>query len=122
MVDVDLGDRLFDFAKNVIFLMRLIPEDMEFKVIKYQVIKSSGSSGANYEEAQSGSSTADFIYRLEISLREMRESNYWLRLIKDISKDISKDANLLLLELIDESNQIKKILGSIVSKMKTKQI
>jgi len=76
--------------------------------------KSSTSSGANYEEAQGGSSKADFNNKVRISLREMRESNYWLRLIKSI---LDKPVLLNDLEyLLDESNQLKNILGSIVTK------
>jgi len=76
--------------------------------------KSSTSSGANYEEAQGGSSKADFNNKVRISLREMRESNYWLRLIKSI---LDKPILLNDLEyLLDESNQLKNILGSIGTK------
>ncbi len=52
------------------------------KIIKYQLAKSSTSAGANYEESQAGSSKADFNNKVRIALREMRESNYWLRIIK----------------------------------------
>lgn len=120
MADADLGERLFDFAKNVILLNRVLPENIEYKVIKYQILKASGSSGANYEEAQSASSTADFVYKIQISLREMRESNYWLRLIKEISLNPTNDTKTELDRLFDESNQMMKILGTIVSKMKAK--
>ena len=69
----DLSERLFEFAKRTIYLIRCLPESTEYKVIKYQLVKSSTSAGANYEESQSGSSTADFVYKVEISLREIRE-------------------------------------------------
>jgi len=90
------------------------------KVIKYQLVKSSTSAGANYEESQSGSSTADFIYKVKISLREIRESNYWLRLIRETINNLNTITLLELNKLIDESEQLKKILGSIVVKVKTK--
>ena len=78
----NLKYRLFDFAVRVIKFLQLLPGNTENKVIRYQLAKSATSSGANYEESQSGSSKADFIYKTEISLREIRESNYWLRIIK----------------------------------------
>lgn len=53
-----------------------LPKTPEFNVIRYQLAKSATSSGANYEEAQAGSSKADFNNKVRISLREMRESNY----------------------------------------------
>lgn len=111
-MDVDLGKRLFDFAVNVIKYVRKFPNGKEYEVIKYQLVKSSTSSGANFEESQSASSKADFKHKIDITLREMRESNYWLRIVKAISISDSKmDA------LINESEELKKILGSICSKI-----
>ena len=81
------------------------------------MIKAASSTGANYEEAQAASSKADFSYKTEISLKEMRESNYWLRLIRSISKDLNTDDERLNY-LINESGELKLILGSIVSKTK----
>ncbi len=110
----ELQNRLFDFAVRVLKFLSMLPKSPEFNVIRYQLAKSSTSSGANYEESQAGSSKADFNNKVRISLREMRESNYWLRIIKATiceDKD-SKNLNILL----DESDQLKKILGSIVTK------
>jgi len=61
----DLSKRLLKFAINVITLLRKLPNTLEYKVIKYQLIKASTSSGANYEEAQGASSKADFTNNLE---------------------------------------------------------
>ena len=72
----DLEKRLFDFAVRTIEFLRTLPVASEYKVIQYQLTKSSTSSGANYEEAQAGSSKADFTNKVRIALREMRESNY----------------------------------------------
>jgi four helix bundle protein len=75
--------------------------------------KSTCSSGANYEESQSGSSKADFTNTVRISLREMRESNYWLRILKTTVKEVTMSD---LDYLIKESGELKNILGSIVQK------
>jgi four helix bundle protein len=65
------------------------------------------------DESQGGSSKTDFSNKVRISLREMRESNYWLRIIKRTVKEI----NISELDyLIKESAELKKILGSIVQK------
>jgi len=56
----DLTERLLKFAINVILFLRKIKNTEEYLIIKRQLIKSSTSSGANYEEAQGGSSKADF--------------------------------------------------------------
>ncbi len=108
----DLEERLFNFAVRVIKFIRLLPDNTEYKVIKYQLTKSSTSSGANYEEAQAGSSKADFTNKVRISLREMRETNYWLRIINGITDDKNEE----LAYLIQESKELKLILGSIVQK------
>jgi len=110
----NLNDRLFNFAVNVLKFLKKLPRTPEINVIRYQLAKSSTSSGANYEEAQAGSSKPDFNNKVRISLREMRESNYWLRIIKATLDDSRLDSELMI--LIDESTQLKKILGSIVTK------
>lgn len=78
----DLKERLFNFAVKVIHFLQSLPINPENKVVRYQLVKSATSSGANYEKSRSSSSKADFIYKVEISLKEMRESNYWLRILK----------------------------------------
>ena len=83
------------------------------RVIRYQLIKSSTSSGANYEEAQAGSSKADFTNKVRIALKEMRETNYWLRLLKKTENSIASDK---IDSLIIESEELKNILGAIVQK------
>ncbi len=110
----DLNERLFNFAIRCLKFIKNFPNTTEFKVIRYQLAKSSTSSGANYEEAQAGSSKADFSNKVRISLREMRESNYWLRIINGI-KDGEINCEELDL-LIKESTELKNILGSIVYK------
>lgn len=113
----DLADRLFRFAvRNILFLGNL-PAEPEFNNIRYQLSKSSTSPGANYEEAQAGSSKADFVYKTEISLKEMRESNYRIRIIE---ATLSFDGELRkeLIYLREVSEELKKILGSIVVRSK----
>ena len=110
----DLNKRLFNFAVSVLKFLPNLPKTPEMSVVRYQLSKSSTSSGANYEEAQDGSSKPDFNNKVRISLRDMRESNYWLRLIKATlpKNKFEKELNILF----DESDQLKRILGSIVTK------
>ena len=112
----DLQERLFNFAVNVLKFMKNFPNQPELNVIKYQLVKSATSSGANYEEAQAGSSKADFRNKVRIALREMRESNYWLRIINATEPEIINIDELK--KLIQESGELKNILGSIVTKTK----
>lgn len=103
----DLADRLFNFAVRNILFMRNLPNKPEFNNIRYQPSKSSTSPGANYEEAQAGSSKADFIFKTEISLREMRESNYWLRII-EVTVPLNKNIKNDLIYLKNESTELKR--------------
>ena len=109
----DLCDRLFEFAVKVIEFLKTLPYSPENKTIRTQLSKSACSSGANYEESQGGSSKADFSNKVRISLREMRESNYWLRIIKRTVNEVNTSD---LDYLIQESSELKNILGSIVQK------
>jgi len=110
-MDEGLGKRLFDFAVRVIKYCRTVPKTKEYDIIKNQLIKSATSSGANYEEAQGASSKADFVNKIKIALKEMRESNYWLKIIREIKTPDSE-----LQSLIQESFELMKILGAISSK------
>ena len=116
MIENNLTERLFVFAVNVIKYLRTLTDATEYRVIRYQLTKSATSTGANYEEAQAGSSRADFSNKVRISLREMRESNYWLRIIKSINENNDE----VLDKLIAESKELKNILGTIVNKTRTK--
>ena len=115
-MDKDLAERLFNFSVNVIKFSKTLRKTKDHDVIQYQLIKAATSSGANYEEAQSASSRADFKYKIDIALREMREANYWLRIIKAVDK-----LDNLLDSLLNESEELKKILGSISSKIAAKK-
>jgi four helix bundle protein len=109
----DLSERLFEFAVRVIQFLKTLPYTPENKIIRVQLAKSSTSSGANYEESQGGSSRPDFTNKVRISRHEMRESNYWLRIIKRTVENVNM---IELGELIEESAELKSILGSIVQK------
>ncbi len=113
-MDVDLAERLFQFAVRVIKFLRNLPDEPEFNNIRFQLSKSSSSSGANYEEAQAAFSKQDFLFKIDISLKEMRESNYWLRLI-GATFDFEGDLNEEFIQLSNESSELKKILGRITS-------
>jgi four helix bundle protein len=111
----DLQVRLFAFAVDILKFLSKLPYSPENKVLRTQLAKSSTSSGANYEEAQGGCTKLEFSNRIKISTREMRESNYWLRLIKYTVKEIYVNE---LDKLINESSELKKILGAIGNKLK----
>jgi four helix bundle protein len=110
--EIDLLNRTFSFAIRTIKAIRVFPDNTELKVIKYQLIKSATSVGANYEEAQAASSKADFTHKVKTALKEARESNYWLRMLAGLNYN-SDELQLL----IQESKELKNILGAIVLKL-----
>ena len=107
----DLEERTFQFAKHVRLLMKSIPKSIaNIEDIK-QVIRSSGSVGANYIEANEALSKKDFLMRVKISRKEAKESAYWIKLILE-TNDLSKDSDFK--KLIAEANELKKILSAII--------
>lgn len=110
----DLLDRTFNFAVDSIKFLRTLPDITEYKTIRFQISKSATSVGANYEESQAGSSKKDFRNKIRIALREARETNYWLRIIKALDDVKSPELDRLL----QESFELKNILGAILNNSK----
>jgi four helix bundle protein len=111
----DLEERTFQFAKNVRLFVKSLSKNIANIEDGKQLIKSSGSVGANYIEANESLGKKDFMMRVKISRKEAKESTYWLRLInKTNSLDNASDVN----RLIQEANELKKILSSILEKSK----
>jgi four helix bundle protein len=78
----NLTERLLDFAAEIIKLLNILPKTSVCKYISVQLMRSGTSPGANYEEACGAESRADFIHKMGIVLKELKESRFWLRLIK----------------------------------------
>jgi len=78
---VDLEVRTFEFAKNVRKFVKKLPKTLSNFEDAKQLIKSSGSIGANYIEAIEGLSDKDYLYRIKVCRKEAKESCFWLRLI-----------------------------------------
>ena len=112
MDENELQKRLFKFAVDVLKLLRRLTGGIDLKIISYQLGKAATSSGANYEEAQAAVSRADFGFKVSIALKEMRESNYQLRILHELyPADEETD------RLVNESFELKNILGSINKKV-----
>jgi four helix bundle protein len=116
MDENELTRRLFKFAVDVIKMLRSLKGGVDLKIISYQLGKAATSSGANYEEAQGAVSKADFSNKVGISLKEMRESNYWLRILKELYPE-----NAVIIRLTNESFELKNILGSISQKVSPRE-
>jgi len=109
----DLGERLLDFAVRIIELVESLPKTLAGRRIGDQLLRAATSVGANYQEAQAAESRADFAHKLQIALKEVRESNYWLRLLVRIQTGAPQVASLE-----DESAQLRAILSKAVSTAK----
>ncbi|OFX20630.1 MAG: hypothetical protein A2033_01170 [Bacteroidetes bacterium GWA2_31_9] len=109
----NLCERLLKFAVDVILYLRTIKNSIETIDMKRQLVKSSTSSGANYEESQGSPTKPDAKTKIGISLKEMRESNYFLRIFNKLELgDINKNESL-----VKESVELKLILASIINKL-----
>ncbi|MBM4340702.1 MAG: four helix bundle protein [Deltaproteobacteria bacterium] len=111
----DLEERTFIFAKNVrAFVKKLSKSLSNIEDIK-QLVKASGSVGANYIEANEALGKKDFLLRIKICRKEAKESRYWLRLIDtDTISALENDRK----ELENESTELMNIFGSILRKTK----
>ncbi len=107
----DLEERTFQFAKAVRLFVKTLPKTIANNEDGKQVVRSSGSVGANYIEANESLSKKDFVMRIKISRKEAKESAYWLRLICETN-------NLAITSLMQEANELKKIFSSILEKSK----
>jgi len=109
----DLEDRTFDFAKHVRVFSRQIPKTLANIEDAKQVVRASGSVGANYIEANESLSKKDFLMRIKICRKEAKESRYWLRLI-DAGDDspVKKHRD----DLVQEAAELTSIFGAILRK------
>ena len=99
----DLEDRLIDFAVRIIKVTRSLPNTEIGKHVSGQIIRCGTSPAPNYGEAQGAESRSDFIHKMKICLKELRETKVWLLMIirANLIKPISK-----LDSLIDENDQL----------------
>jgi four helix bundle protein len=77
----DIAARLVAFGASVVALVAALPQDRGGKHIADQLLRSATSGGSNYEEAQSAQSRMDFVHKVSLAAKEMRESVYWLGLV-----------------------------------------
>ena len=109
-----MEERTFKFAKDVIEFTKYLPKSIANIEIIKQLVRSSGSVGANYIEANESLSKKDFVMRIKICRKEAKESCYWLRLIIDTNPLIQEEGRILL----KEATELKKIFSAIIEKTK----
>ncbi len=112
----DIHERAFEFACRIIRLHRtLARRPSTDRVLLNQLLKAGTSVGSNLEEAKAAQSRADFIAKARISLKEARESHYWLRLLER-SELVAVNR---IHPLVEEANELVAILTTIVKKAST---
>ena len=94
------------FSSKIIKLQQYLIKEKKETIISKQIIRSATSIGANINEANYGSSKADFIAKMHIALKECAETEYWIRLLKESEYIENKMFNLLINDCLD----IKKML------------
>lgn len=113
----DLGERFLDFADRVVSVVEALPETRIGRRIADQLLRSGTSPLGIYEEACAAESRRDFIHKLGICLKEIRESRAWLRLIS--RRNLIPSPRLE--QLVDESDQLARIIGQSIVTARSNQ-
>jgi four helix bundle protein len=115
---IDITDRTFDFAVRIVKLCQALSgKSAVNRPLFNQLIRSGTSVGANVEEAQAAQSKADFVHKMEVALKELRETRYWLRLL--VATELMAEEQLGA--LIGEAEELVRILSKIVVNTKRNQ-
>lgn len=112
MKPYDLEERTFEFAKDCRLLVSKLPKSIPNFEDGKQLVRSSGSVGANYIEANEKLGDKDFTFRLKIARKESKESAYWLKLLKSSNPDHDLEID----KVLQEAEELRKILSAILKK------
>lgn len=115
----DVTERFLEFPASIIKLFENRSKNFAFQHISLQLIRSSTSSGANFHESRSAESRRDFIHKMKLSLKELRESLFWLQLINRTNL-LNNDQQTIEM-LIQENTELIKILSTSVSTARKKR-
>jgi len=114
---VDIKKRTLKFSIEIIRFLDMLPSEKKYWIIGDQLMRSATSIGSNIVEATGSPTRRDFINFYHISLKSTYETRYWLTLLNEIHKS-DKDT---IRQLIEEVNQIGKILTACILKLKGKR-
>jgi len=114
----DIVERTFEFAVRIVKLADTLARRSRIgEKLALQIIKSGTSIGANIEEAQAAESRLDFIHKYRISLKEARETKYWLRLI--VGANLLTEKSVAGLRI--EADEISRVIARIIINTKKKR-
>jgi four helix bundle protein len=111
-----LAERFLEFAVAIYKLENPLCKTYSGRHIYGQLFRAGTSVGANYEEASAAESKADFIHKMQISLKELREAYWWLRFIK--KAQIIPETDPVLIFLLSENKELLNIIGKAVATSK----
>jgi len=113
----DLEKRLIDFSVNIIDIVESLPDNRIGNHIGNQLVRSGTSPAANYGEAQSAESRNDFIHKMRVSLKELRETRIWLLIIQ--RKELVRSAGMVS-QTLNENCELIAIFAASVKTAKRK--
>lgn len=114
----DMSNRFMVFVVNIIKLEKQLCKTYSGRHIYSQLFRAGTSTGANYEEARAGESRADFIHKMQIVLKELREAQFWIKLISAAKLITSEDEVMKF--LLNESTELANITAKSVVTAKSK--
>jgi four helix bundle protein len=107
----DLSERLIEFAVRIIELVERLPKTLAGRHVGGELLRCGTSPAPNHAEAQGAESRKDFVHKMSIGLKELRETQVWLKITKrKMAKGIEKELELLL----NESDELIKIFVSSI--------
>jgi len=112
-----LKEKSYGFAIRIIKLAHFLKEKKKEQVLSKQIVRCGTSIGANIEEASGAQSDNDFIAKLHISLKEAKETHYWLRLLRDTDYITQEQAE----SMIEDVNEIITLLTKSLKTIKARK-
>ena len=113
-----MSERFIIFIVSIIKIERQLCKTYSGRHIYGQLFRAGTSSGANYEEARAAESTADFVHKMQLVLKELRESHFWISVI--IAGELMNAENEVLKFLFNESKELANIIAKSVITSKSK--
>jgi four helix bundle protein len=108
----DFENRTTEFGRRIIRLCKALPKNGINYPLVSQIVRSSGSVGANYREANEAVGRKDFLHRLRIARKEAKETDHWLNLIEESNLEFGEKMK----NLFQEAREIRNILSAIIDK------
>ena len=116
-IQYNLSERTLIFSENSIDFIKKVPQNIINNPLISQLVRAVTSIGANYSEADEAGSKKDFVNKMYIAKKEIKETRYWLQLIIHTIPSLKEDGN----KLLEEARQLNLIFSAIINKTKSNQ-